>query len=379
MKKNVVIMLTLCSIIGTTGCGINSNEGTVNTSSESTLFESLSEGESEVKEKADTETDNNIASGEASTGNEQMEAASDSSSENAASSEDSYDAYQKYMDYISPKDKAAVKLDAESEKLYQAFIDGTEPAQYDIDGDIAKYICLSEVLENGKSYTLNEIKEKLSSEGQYGEGWLYEIQSEGYIDLGLDESYELCMDIGASEFNLTLVVKNIDGKLKICFAGDSWSRNMTVVKYSGYVESYGSGGANYHGGQTGYIDANGKYHFWYRSTEEGILPDDDGKLTHNDQLIGENIGMYLESFSFERSYEGKEYQYVYIVDSEGREDVDVDLSQPGNAYEMAQKAIESSGNTYISDTEAKALMDEQRKTIGLSDEIYKYGDELYPY
>ena len=52
MKKNVVIMLALCSIIGTTGCGINSNEGTVNTSSESTLFESLSEGESEEKEKA---------------------------------------------------------------------------------------------------------------------------------------------------------------------------------------------------------------------------------------------------------------------------------------------------------------------------------------
>ncbi|SCX95177.1 hypothetical protein [Butyrivibrio sp. INlla14] len=364
MKKNVVIMLALCSIIGTTGCGINSNEGTVNTSSESTLFEPISEG---------------VASGEASTGNEQTEAASNGSSENEASSEDSYDAYQKYLDYISPKDKATVKLDPESEKLYQAFIDGTEPAQYDIDVDIAEYICLSEVLENGKSYTLNEIKEKLSSEGQYGEGWLYEIQSEGYIDLGLDESYELCMDIGASEFNLTLVVKNIDGKLKICFAGDSWSRNMTVVKYSGYVESYGSGGANYHGGQTGYIDANGKYHFWYRSTEEGILPDDDGKLTHNDQLIGENIGMYLDSFSFDRSYEGKEYQYVYIVDSEGREDVDVDLSQPGNAYEMAQKAIESSGNTYVSDTEAKALMDEQRKTIGLSDEIYKYGDELYPY
>ena len=90
--------------------------------------------------------------------------------------------------------------------------------------------------------------------------------------------------------------------------------------------------------------------------------------------------MYLESFSFDRFHEGKEYQYVYIVDSKGREDVKVDITQPGNANEMAQKAIETSGNIYLAtDNEAKALMEEQRMIIGLSDEIYKYGDELYPY
>ena len=366
MKKKTVMLLALCGVMGMTGCGVMADQGGVNTGSESTLFESLGKEDSQVKEnsdtdaeeKADTEADYIAANGE----------------------ENSYDAYLKYKDYISPKDKAAVKLDPESEKLYQSFIDGTEPAQYDADGDIAQYICLSEALENGKSYTLKEIKEKLAAEGQYGEGWEYEIQSEGYIDLGLDESYELCMDIGAAEFSLTIVVKNIDGELKLCFAGDSWSRNETVVKYSGYVESYGSGGANYHGGETGYIDAEGKYHFWYRSSEEGIIPDDEGKLTYNDQLIGENIGMYLETFSFDKSYEGKEYQYVYIVDAEGREDVEVDLTQPGNAYEMAKKAIEASGRTYLANyDEAKALMDEQRLAIGLSDEICKYGDELYPY
>lgn len=57
--------------------------------------------------------------------------------------------------------------------------------------------------------------------------------------------------------------------------------------------------------------------------------------------------MYIESFSFDKSYEGKEYQYVYIVDSKGREDVKVDITQPGNAYEMAQKAIERSGKIYL--------------------------------
>ena len=348
MKKNVVIPLMLFCIVGLTGCGINEHQEDLTINSESSLFESIDECESAENE--------------------------------VATEENSYDAYMKYRDFISPKRKEDVKLDPESERIYQRFMDGEEPAQYDIEGDIAQYIRLSEALENGKRYTLKEIIEKLASEGQYGEGWNYEVRREGYIDLGLDENYELCMDIGASEFNLTLVIKNIGGKLKICFAGDSWSRKETTVKYSGYVESYGSGGAYYHGGETGYIDAEGKYHFWFRSTEKGVFPNDDGKLIYNEKLIGENIGMYLESFSFDRFHEGKEYQYVYIVDSKGREDVKVDITQPGNANEMAQKAIETSGNIYLAtDNEAKALMEEQRMIIGLSDEIYKYGDELYPY
>ncbi len=370
MKKKEILVLTLVGIMSLTGCGIGGNQEDLNTDTESTSIEE----DFEVKEDADTETDNDEVEGETGSGEDEI----DGSAEDEASAREN--AYTKYMDYISPKKKEDVKLDSESEELYQSFIDGTEPAQYDADGDIAQYIRLFDVLENGKSYTLKEIIEKLTSEGQYSEGWEYEIRNEGYIDLGLDGSYELCMDIGASEFTLTMVVKNIGGKLKICFSGDSWSRCEVTLKYSGYVESFGSGGATYHGGQKGYIDAEGKYHFWYVFGEDGKIPGDDGKLIYNEQLIGENIGMYLESFSFDRSAEGKEYQYVYIVDSEGREDVEVDLSQPGNAYEMAQKAIESSGNIYVaSSDEANVLMDDQRKLIGLSDEIYKYGDELYPY
>lgn len=370
MKRNIVLALVFAGAIGMTGCGINANPG-------SDAINTASNVENSVDEAGNA--DESVAEVSTAETTEGSTEASDASS-SASSEENSADAYQKYIDYISPKKKEDVELDSESEKLYQGFIDGTEKASFDAKGDIGQYLCLSAVLEDGQSYTLDEIKEKLAAEGEYGEGWLYDITSEKYVDLGLDGSHELCLDMGAAEFNLTMVIKNIDGKLKICFAGDSWSRNQVFVKYSGYVESYGSGGATVHGGENGYIDAEGNYHFWYRDLEEGIMPSDDGKLIYNEQLIGENIGMYVETFSFDRDTAGKEYQYVYIVDSEGREHVEVDLSQPGNAYEMAQKAIEESGITYLAtDADANALMEEQRKAIGLSDEVYKYGNELRPW
>lgn len=289
-----------------------------------------------------------------------------------------YDQYEKYVDFISSKtkDQLETEIDEESDKLYQDFLAGKAKAVYDKKGDLGQYICLSEVLEDGQSYTLTEMEEKLVAEGQYSEGWLYDITEVSYIDAGLDGNYELHCAIGAAEFNLTLIVKNIGGKLKICFAGDSWSRCETNVYYNGEMDSFGSSGAVSHGGDHGYIDADGNFHFWYHFHEDGYEAGDDGELEYCNHFIGRHIYMWLESFTFGQE-DGQNY-YFFTLEDEEREEVPEDKKDPKDPYKLAKEALEAEGLTVVTEEDYKDMINMQRMKIGFTDDLYQYGDELKP-
>ena len=360
IKKALGILAFIGLVVCTSACGDKKeNETATVENTEESVNESETASEEETSETETTEMET-------------------SAEEESAKRKDYWEQWSNYWDYMAakPKDQVAMKLDAESDQLYQDFLAGNAKATYDKKGDNGMYICLSEVLEDGKDYTLTEMEDKLVGEGQYSEGWEYELENELYIDAGLDGNLELRCDIKANEFTLTLIVKNIDGNLKLCFAGDSWSRCDTSVYYNGLMNSYGSGGAVHHGGHSGYIDADGDFHFWYQSWEDGIEPWDDGHLDYVDHYIGQDMYMWLESFSFDEE-DGKTYYWFDLVEK-NNDEIPENKSNPNDPYKLAKEALEEEGLTVVTQEAFEQMKDLQRLKIGFTDELYNYGAEYKP-
>ncbi len=298
------------------------------------------------------------------------------------------DADAEYETIMAPRDKGYLVLDNESSKLYQAFLDGSEKATYDIEGDKGQYIEPSLVLSDGEKYTLDDITGNLTSADQYSEGWKVESVTDTYIDCGLDDDYEMVVSISFdTEFSFDMVIKNIDGSLKICYFGDSWSRCQTRICYNGMIYSYGSGGATSHGGYTGFINADGQYKLWYEEWEEGYDDyDGDGTFSVSPYIDGSSVDLtfdipdaayiYSEEISFDEG-DGYDYYYFYILDEDSNELPD-NPDDPDNPYEIVRTECEKAGITAISKKEHEEKLEERRQEIGLSDEIYEYGNEYLP-
>ncbi len=363
-----IILLTFLTIVS--GCDkvndsnssdANARSSANDTNASSAIGTSASNGASDDER---TSVEDSIAN----TDNDATEADSEVTTE---------DQYEIYKEYISPKKKDKIQLDSESESLYEGFLNGNIEAEYVSDGDITRALCLAEVLTDGESYTLTEIEEKVCDGCEYAEDWIYENNiCEEYIDLGLDGTYELKTDIGAAAFNLILVVKNVDGHLKICFAGDSWDSSFITVLFTGGVSLFTRDCYSIHSAEQGFIDENGNYKFWNRSREEGIHIFENGDFYYNDQFIGTDIGLYVIEISFDTE-EVEPYYYVYIVDIDNH-NIEEDKSNPQDPYNLARAALEAEGKNAITMDELQILQDEKRQEIGFDDKLYYYGDELKP-
>ena len=313
------------------------------------------------------------------------EASSEASSEDGIrkAEEDYSTPYTDYYAYISAKSKDKVEIDDESAALYEAFLSGEEKAVFSKDGDIAQYVEFSAFLEEVKSSSLDEIVEAMTAEGQYGERWEYKKCSDLYLDCALDGNIEMLVTLYFDdEFTPCMVIKNVDGGLKICFTGDSWSRCSTDVYYTGEVCSYGSGGATVHGGTYGFIDATGKYNFWYSDLEESFGDrDEDNKLTYyydreEHEIEGADI-LFLESISFEENDDGHyDYYYFFLTDSDYN-DIEDDLEDPENPYVVMRGILANErGLNVITSREADDMIAEKRRKIGFTDELYSYGKDI---
>ncbi len=79
--------------------------------------------------------------------------------------------------------------------------------------------------------------------------------------------------------------------------------------------------------------------------------------------------IYSEEISFDED-DGYDYYYFYILDEDSNELPD-DPDDPDNPYEIVRTECEKAGITAISNKEHE----ERRQEIGLTDEIYEYGNE----
>ena len=321
------------------------------------------------------------ATAQSSAASEQASEADSKDNETADSGntaeEEELSQYEIWREYIGGKDKSEITLDEESEKLYSGFINGEVEAEYAKNcSELCDYFDLS---TDKKSYTLPEIESmididraKITSVEDY-------LQIK-YIDLGLDERYELMVRFFNSEdshgYGLSLVVKNLGGKLKICCILDEWDRCSSNVTYSGLINVGGSSGAMSHSGTDGYLDADGNYHLWYDWDSDGYetfheRPDEE--IVINDVRIGgDDIIVHVNRYTF---YDNKTYITINVrycnPDRENATDLD-------DAYEKAGQALVQSGEKLCTEEEIENIIEEYRKKLGISDEVYTYGDEFKP-
>ena len=122
-----------------------------------------------------------------------------------------------------------------------------------------------------KEYTLPELVDGMNTiftdpDGFYAPQKISKM-SYAYLDCGKDGNKELALEfvcpIVEEESTLTMIIKEMDGKLQLVHSFDSWSRGDASINEYGYVTSGGSGGAALHYFEGGYIDASGKYNFAY--------------------------------------------------------------------------------------------------------------------
>lgn len=221
--------------------------------------------------------------------------------------------------------------------LYENFLAGTEKMSFsyymsgdslDIHKNSNDYDLFSKLTD--KEYTLPELVDGMNKiftdpDGFYMPQKISKM-SYAYLDCGKDGNKELALSfvcpIVEEESTLTMIIKEIDGKLQLVHSYDTWSRSDTSINEYGYVTSGGSGGAALHYFESGYIDASGKYNFAY--SEEDYSGIDAFAMTFDHTDFNTDI----ESLSLEGNIEiftlrtkpstMEDYmpeQYAYAVDS----------------------------------------------------------------
>lgn len=158
-----------------------------------------------------------------------------------------------------------VKESLSGEELYNAFMNGEVKVVYhnlsNEEGD-----SLKNYLEEGKEYDINEIIKNIED----NQKTVVKDPEYVFIDCGEDGITELLVKIEFEEAaSLSMILKDIDGELRICYSGEEWVRNDLSVSDIGIISSAGSGGATVHGYDNAFVNADGEYKFFYSCSTEG--------------------------------------------------------------------------------------------------------------
>lgn len=258
----------------------------------------------------------------------------------------------------------------DGEESYKEFLEGTAKVKYRGTGDASTYMILSDVLEVGASYTLDEIAEKLDASIEDMDITYDGNPEVGLIDCGSDGKNELLVKLnfgGVAGDSLYMIIKEIDGELVICYNGDAGARYYIEVKENGVIEAAGSGGACVHYYDYSFVYANGDYTYYY-GAEENIAPYDiyyykDGEFEslNLDTSDGQNFEVY--SVWFESNYQKRTevYYTIYMLD-ENYEDItqDYDYTESNIYY----KQLTDAGLTVITPDELDEILKKRAEEIG---------------
>ena len=249
--------------------------------------------------------------------------------------------------------------------LYEDFKSGNAKAKYTGTGDRTSILETSICLEQGNSYTMDEIVSAIenSTENKKSSDTPYTM-----IDCGSDGVPELLTETSFDpEFTLYMIIKEIDGELVICFDQDSWSRSEVQVEADGKITSGGSGGAAVHIMDYAYVDAKGDYKFFYGCEETLTLYGDyylydktDYQVLPVDGLDVDHIG--IRDYYFEADYEQRTHYYEYFMIDDNYEDVTTDADYE-DSNPVKQKFSECGVKTYTH-ADIEALLNARAADIG---------------
>ncbi|MBQ1640757.1 MAG: hypothetical protein II051_05850 [Lachnospiraceae bacterium] len=251
--------------------------------------------------------------------------------------------------------------------LYDDFQDGTVKARYRASSDYADYLAMEGILNDGEYYSVEDIIQAVKDSQDEQIGILEGDVTYRTIDCGSDGEEELLVEFpfGAG-FQLYMVIKDMDGDLVICYDQDAWDRKYVEISDEGQVQTGGSSGANVHGADHGYIDAEGTYHFYYGVEETitlfgDIYLFDKGDLTtvSIEGLDGDHLG--LREYYFEPVYENRTYYYNYFVLDDEFNDVTTEADYD-DSNELKQR-IEAAGFKTYTKSQIDQMLDEKAAEI----------------
>ena len=278
----------------------------------------------------------------------------------------------------SPKSREEVNIDAESAALYDKFLADEVKTTFYKKGDNSDLYFLSAFLKDGENYTLSEIIDGEISyrRDKYQENLKFDVFKDSYIDCGLDGDIEMVVEIYFEEslFPLYMIIKNVAGSLKVCFAGSNSGRKGTDIEYNGVVSEYLSFGRESNIENYAYIDAKGDYNSWYENENHRYFGGDEGDTLYDCFNVDSNIFRGVEELrvSFIRFDNEQEYAQFFLLDDYDGEEIDDVPINGVNPYDEARKILTEKGYPIISSEEATTLIDNRRREIGLTDEIYSY-------
>ena len=272
--------------------------------------------------------------------------------------------------------------------IYEGFLAGNEKMSfsYYMSGDslsvhenTTDYELFSQLAD--KEYTLPELVDGMNNIFTDPDGFYVpqEISkmSYAYLDCGKDGNKELALQfvcpIAEEESTLTMVLKEMDGKLQLVHSFDMWSRGDGSINEYGYVATSGSGGAALHYFEGGYIDASGKYNFAY--SEEDYTGVDAFAMTFDHTDFNQDIEELalegnVEIFTFRTKPSTMDdympEKYAYAVDGSTNPNLE-------DTYKDVMSCF--TDINFISYSEMMKLETERNQAVGATDDIIS-GNEL---
>ncbi len=355
-------MTLLAMSLALAGCTPTVKEAADNSNTEAQTAES-----SEAKDSANTED----------------EASDKDSKESDSDKEEAGDDTAKEEDSepIELSDKLAAFIDGKetiSFKYYMKNVCDEETYPYYVDDTIQR-------IPADKDYTLPELIDTLD-EIIHNEDYGYFIDGDNdtismeyaAIDCGADGIPELALKIQGpfieSSSTMTLIIKELEGKLQVIFSYAEWSRSSTDINKYGYITSGGSNGASNHGYDVSILDADGGYTFGYYEEEESDVrgyitdntydPEKDGVIC----MYSLRIGEYSED-------NDKEYYTYRVYDYDNFEEKDIPDLYTDSIYKKIMDTVPD--KEFLTAEEFDAIESDRLKEIGATDKIRHGGQVSY--
>lgn len=292
----------------------------------------------------------------------------------------------RYVDELREKEEAEWKTPEEREGDSETDKEGTEPAdtvfesfkqgkvgaKYAGTADRTTVLYTKEVLEEGGVYTWEQISKALGSV-EYGPGSsasFTQTDDESYreIDCGNDGVRELCVEgVFNDEYGLHMIIKYLDGELRIVYIGDSWNRSDLTIEDNGVITGSGSAGATVHVTDYACVDENGDYHFCYGVTQWLTLYDNMYVHTEGDELTTlplSGIDMFhlgLNEYWTEDEMNNRTYYYEYFVLDDDYNDITTEADY-SDSFELRKRFADLGIKTYTSE-EIKKLIEAKKEEI----------------
>ncbi|MBR4670998.1 MAG: hypothetical protein IKO84_10390 [Butyrivibrio sp.] len=270
--------------------------------------------------------------------------------------------------------------------LYESFLNNQAKVLVDTQNDHGEYMSLADA--NGTECTLDELTKVLTDTyaKQAGVDVTADSVEYGYFDCGSDGVKELAIKINTSMGQEIVAIKEVDGALKLIYAGDEWDRSELVLNYNGSIIKSGNGGWGAFSTEKSVIDADGNWNFVYSAyVTEYIEPGTPrGDLYFNGQTHSLPQDMNLDDsyafidFDFNNTLEdGTDdvYSYSKIIENPGnssgsREYYYGEFNDANTTYDSSNSLyqfLENEGVKPVSVSEADKMIADKEKSVGLTD------------